>query len=118
LIWLQATRVIEQIISESPKHGFIDLDGHFGQWAAPAAGFFSSKGEIIATLDGDGQNDPNDLPRLIALLPGGNTDMVNEIRTKRQDNLTRMVPLRTANGFRNYVARGNVPDVGCSTRAF
>ena len=117
MIWLQATRVFEQIISESPKHGFIDLDGHFGQWAALAAGFFSSKGEIIATLDGDGQNDPNDLPRLIGFLLGGNTDMVNGIRTKRQDNLTRMVPWRIANGFRNWVTRENVPEVGCSARA-
>lgn len=111
-------RVLEQITQESRNHRFIDLNGHFGQSAALAAGFVCARGEVIATLDGDGQNDPHDLPLLIGRLLGGSADMVNGVRTRRHDNLVRRISSRIANGFRNWLTREHITDVGCSIRVF
>ncbi len=85
-----------------------------GQTAALAAGFAAARGELIATLDGDGQNDPADLPRLIAALE--RADVANGVRTHRQDAWHRKLSSRVANGFRNWATGERVTDVGCSLR--
>jgi dolichol-phosphate mannosyltransferase len=85
-----------------------------GQTAALAAGFAAARGEVIATLDGDGQNDPADLPRLLAAL--GAADVVNGVRTQRQDSWLRKLSSRIANGVRNWATGERVSDVGCSLR--
>jgi dolichol-phosphate mannosyltransferase len=85
-----------------------------GQTAALDAGFRAARGEVIATLDGDGQNDPADLPRLLAALAGA--DVVNGVRTNRQDAWHRKLTSRVANGFRNWATDERVTDVGCSLR--
>ena len=111
-------QVLKQITQESRNHRFIDLNGHFGQSAALVAGFVCARGKLIATLDGDGQNDPHDLPSLIERLLDGSVDMVNGVRTKRQDNLVRRISSHIANGFRNWFTQEHITDVGCSIRAF
>lgn len=80
-------RVLAQITQESQNHRFIDLDGHLAQSVVLVAGFVRARDEFIATLEGDGQNDPHDLPRLTRFLLDGNVDIINGVRTKRQDNL-------------------------------
>jgi dolichol-phosphate mannosyltransferase len=85
-----------------------------GQSAAFAAGFQAARGEIVATLDADLQNDPADLPRLLAALH--HADVVNGVRVGRRDGLVRRVSSRIGNGFRNWVTRESVTDVGCSLR--
>ncbi|OPY67421.1 MAG: Undecaprenyl-phosphate 4-deoxy-4-formamido-L-arabinose transferase [Syntrophorhabdus sp. PtaU1.Bin002] len=81
-------------------------------------GFQNTVGDIIATLDGDGQNDPADIPRLITLLQEHNADMVNGVRSKRNDSFVRKISSRIANGFRNWVTGDNITDVGCALRVF
>ncbi|OPY68195.1 MAG: Undecaprenyl-phosphate 4-deoxy-4-formamido-L-arabinose transferase [Syntrophorhabdus sp. PtaU1.Bin050] len=103
---------------KNPRHRFILLAGNFGQSAALSVGFQNTVGDIIATLDGDGQNDPADIPRLIALLQEHNADMVNGVRSKRNDSFVRKVSSRIANGFRNWVTGDNITDVGCALRVF
>jgi dolichol-phosphate mannosyltransferase len=85
-----------------------------GQTAALDAGFRSARGEVIATLDGDGQNDPADLPRLLAAL--ANADVVNGVRANRQDTWSRKLSSRIANATRNWATGERVTDVGCSLR--
>jgi dolichol-phosphate mannosyltransferase len=92
----------------------ISLAENAGQTAALAAGFAAARGEVIATLDGDGQNDPADLPRLLGALE--RADCVNGVRTQRQDTRVKKLASRIANAFRNWATHEAVSDVGCSLR--
>lgn len=85
-----------------------------GQTAALAAGFRAARGEVVATLDADLQNDPADLPRLLAALE--RADVVNGVRVGRQDSFVRRLSSRIGNGFRNWLTHEDVSDVGCSLR--
>lgn len=109
--------VLDRLCRDDPHHRFLELDGNFGQSAALAAGFGAARGDTIATLDGDGQNDPRDLPRLLDRLDQGDVDMVNGVRQKRRDSFLRRISSRIANGFRNWATEERVSDVGCSIRA-
>jgi glycosyltransferase involved in cell wall biosynthesis len=92
----------------------IRFDGNQGQSAALDAGFRAVRGEFTVTLDADLQNDPADIPRLLEALD--RADVVNGVRMKRRDSLVRKISSRIANGFRNWVTRESVTDVGCSLR--
>ncbi len=85
-----------------------------GQSAALDAGFRAVRGEITATLDADLQNDPADLPRLLAALD--EADVVNGVRATRRDSWVRKLSSRIGNGFRNWMTGESVTDVGCSLR--
>jgi len=100
------------------KVRFVSFDKNKGQTAAFIAGFRNSKGKYIATLDGDMQNDPADLPSLFNEIEKGEFDMVNGIRAKRQDNFIRKISSKIGNGFRNWLTNESVSDVGCSIRIF
>lgn len=86
-----------------------------GQSAALDAGFRFARGEVVVTLDADLQNDPADIPRLLAHL--GEYDVVSGVRTHRQDTWVRKVSSRVANRIRNWATRESVTDVGCTLRA-
>lgn len=109
---------IEELHSKDHRHRYISFSRNEGQSAALCAGFSESKGDIIATLDGDGQNDPADLPMLITMIQEGKCDMANGYRIKRRDGLVRRISSRIANSFRNFATGRTIRDVGCSTRAF
>lgn len=97
-------------------HRYIALDRNHGQSAAFMAGFRAARATWIGTLDGDGQNDPVDLPRQLARALETGVDMVNGIRAKRRDSLVRKISSRIGNGVRNWFTGRTVRDVGCSTR--
>ena len=90
------------------------LDCNHGQSTALEAGFRSARGDVIATLDGDLQNDPADIPRMLALLD--RADVVNGVRANRRDSSVRRLASRVANGFRNWLTGETIADVGCSLR--
>jgi glycosyltransferase involved in cell wall biosynthesis len=90
------------------------LDHQCGQSTALEAGFSVVRGEITATMDGDLQNDPADLPKLLARLD--DADVVNGVRTNRHDSWVRLLSSKIGNGFRNWVTGENITDVGCSLR--
>ena len=90
------------------------LDRCCGQSAALEVGFRAARGEITATLDGDLQNDPADIPRLMAHLDAA--DVVNGVRRDRHDSWVRKLSSRIGNGFRNRLTGESVTDVGCSLR--
>jgi glycosyltransferase involved in cell wall biosynthesis len=105
---------LREIAARDPRVRIVTLDANHGQSAAFEAGFRRARGEFVATLDADGQNDPADLPKLLAHVT--EADVVNGVRTVRQDSVVRRLSSRIANGFRNRVTRESVRDVGCSLR--
>ena len=106
--------IMRGLARKDPRVRVVALDGNHGQSAALEAGFRAARGEVVATLDADLQNDPADLPRLLACL--GRADVVNGVRQKRRDSRVRLLSSRIANGFRNWATGESVTDVGCSLR--
>ncbi len=88
-----------------------------GQSAGLASGFRAARGELVATLDADLQNDPADLPRLLAKLDEG-WDVVSGVRRNRQDSWVRRASSRIANAVRNRATDEAITDVGCSLKAY
>jgi glycosyltransferase involved in cell wall biosynthesis len=87
-----------------------------GQTAAMAAGFRLARGKAVVTLDGDLQNDPRDVPRMVEMLK--DWDAVCGIRVERQDNWWKQFSSRIANGFRNWATGDSIVDTGCTLKAF
>ena len=105
------------------RHGWkvrvISLRRNFGQTAALQAGIDASRGEIIATLDGDLQNDPGDLPRMVEELRARDLDLLAGWRRNRQDGLLpRRLPSRIANWLIVRVTGVRISDYGCGTKVF
>src|SRR5262249_45011459 len=91
---------------------------NFGQTAAFDAGFRAATGDILVTMDGDLQNDPNDIPAMIQRLEDG-CDMVAGWRYKRKDGaLLRKVPSRIANWLIRRMTQAPIHDRGCSLRVY
>ena len=91
---------------------------NYGQTPAMAAGFQYAKGKIMITLDGDLQNDPADIPKLVAKVEEG-YDLVSGWRKNRQDNrLTRLLPSKIANWMIGGVTGVKLHDYGCSLKAY
>ncbi len=99
-----------------PRIRALRLVQHRGQSAALWAGFQASRGQFIATLDGDLQNDPADLPKLLAALE--NCDLACGVRARRQDNFRRRLSTRIARWARRFVLGVDFQDTGCNLRAF
>jgi glycosyltransferase involved in cell wall biosynthesis len=96
----------------------IRLRSNFGQSAALAAGFDLAAGELIVTMDGDQQNDPADIPRLLDKLKDG-YDVVSGWRWQRQDPLwSRRVPSRLANALISWITGVHLHDYGCALKVY
>jgi dolichol-phosphate mannosyltransferase len=92
-----------------------------GQSAALRTGMTAAHGRIVVTLDGDGQNDPADIPKLLAILRGpdaGNVGVVSGVRAKRQDTYSRKLASRLGNAVRAALLRDGASDTGCGLKAF
>ncbi len=109
---------LQKLQTINSEHRFIALNRNYGQSMALAVGITRARGKIFITLDGDGQNNPADIPKMLYLLKNNNLDMVNGIRVKRKDNWIRKISSKIANNFRNWVTKENIRDVGCSLRVF
>lgn len=97
----------------------LDLDGNFGEAAALSAGFHGARGDIIVTLDGDGQNDPGDIPQLLSALDQPGIAVVSGRRIdRREDTLLRVWPSRLANHCIARVTRLPTHDCGCGLKAY
>ena len=115
-----------EITALMPAHGFLRLlrhDRRCGKTAALRTGIAAARGEWIATMDGDGQNDPADIPAMLALATPGDSHLVAGplvagIRLRRHDTLSRRIATRVANGFRQAVLADHCPDTGCGLKAF
>lgn len=92
-----------------------------GQSAAVHSGVLAARGTICATLDGDGQNPPAELPGLVAPLLAPGSDRIGLVagqRVGRQDTLSRRLASRLANGLRSRILKDGTRDTGCGLKAF
>ena len=106
--------VLRQLASEDPRVQVLGLSKQSGQSAALAHGFAAARGEILVTLDADLQNDPADIPRLLAALE--DLDMVIGVRAARHDSWVRRVSSRVANGVRSRILDDGASDTGCALK--
>jgi dolichol-phosphate mannosyltransferase len=90
---------------------------NFGKAAALAAGFANARGETVVTIDGDLQDDPAEIPRLLAKLDEG-FDLVSGWKTRRRDPITRRVPSRLFNWAAGRVAGVRLHDMNCGLKAY
>ena len=113
-----STEVLTDLASKRVDLKAVILRRNYGQTPAMAAGFETAAGKIIVTLDGDLQNDPADIPMLLAKLNEG-YDLVSGWRRKRQDAaLTRLLPSKIANIIIAKVTGVRLHDYGCSLKAY
>jgi len=101
-----------------PHVRIIRLRRNFKQTAAMQAGIDAARGSVIATLDGDLQNDPIDIPRMVGRLLDEDLDLVAGWRKDRQDDLLRKIPSRIANRLIARMTGVHLRDYGCSLKVF
>ncbi len=108
---------LENVRARDPRWVLVGLRRNFGQTAAMSAGFDHARGDVIVTLDGDLQNDPADIPRLLALAK--DFDVVSGWRRRRQDPfLRRRLPSMLANWLISRVTGIRLHDFGCTLKAY
>ena len=103
-------------IRRTPETRVLRFEKNTGQSAAMYEGVHAARGETIVLLDGDLQNDPADIPRLLAEIEIG-ADLVCGYRRKRRDNLAKKISSRVANTIRSRITKDGVRDTGCSLKA-
>lgn len=114
----RTAEVLERLSRDIPELVGVVLRKNYGQTAAMAAGFDVAQGEVIVSLDGDLQNDPADIPMLLAKLREG-YDLVSGWRHQRQDAaLQRKLPSKIANRLIGRVTGVRLHDYGCSLKAY
>jgi glycosyltransferase involved in cell wall biosynthesis len=112
------TALLKRLAQDRSDLRAVLLRRNYGQTAAMAAGFHHAQAPVIVTLDGDLQNDPADIPNLLAKLEEG-YDLVSGWRKNRQDAaLTRLLPSKLANGLISKVTGVALHDYGCSLKAY
>ncbi len=110
---------LRRLAAHDDRVRVVSLARHQGQSAALAAGWTAAHGEVVVTLDADGQNDPADAPRLVDLLREDPTLAgVAGVRTGRRDGPWKLVQSRVANTFRNWITGDRLRDTGCGLKAF
>lgn len=111
--------VLRQLQEQEPRLRVVQFRRNFGQTAAFAAGFDYARGEIVVTLDADGQQDPADIPSLLKAMEEGDYDLVNGWRQNRKEPfLTRKLPSMVANWLIANASNVHLHDRGCSLKAF
>ena len=118
-------KTLERLLALSHKLSQLRVIRHrkrCGQSTAIHTGVKAAIGSLIATLDGDGQNDPADIPRLLEVFKPRDTAMDLQLvmghRRKRKDSLVRRVSGRVANRVRGYLLKDRTPDTGCGLKVF
>jgi dolichol-phosphate mannosyltransferase len=114
LIAQNAGNELSEFSSGSGRIHLVEVNGTDieGKEAALKAGFRIVKGDVVITMDGDLQNDPADIPKMLEKLK--ECDMVCGIRTPRRDIWQKRVASKIANWFRNWVTGDNIKDAGCA----
>jgi glycosyltransferase involved in cell wall biosynthesis len=109
-------QILKNLVLQKSYLRAIFFKKNYGQSSAFDAGFKAAKGQFVITLDGDGQNDPKDIPRLIELIR--DCDLVCGIRLKRKDSLTKRLTSKLANFVRSRLCEDGVQDTGCSLKVY
>jgi glycosyltransferase involved in cell wall biosynthesis len=105
--------------AEIPQLRVLRHSRNLGQSRGIRSGVQGARGEIVVTLDGDGQNDPADIPKLLSVLRADpETAMVSGVRVRRRDSASRRLASRLGNGFRRTLLGDGAADTGCGLKAF
>jgi len=112
----ESRKVLKEMISQYPQIHILGFRKNCGETAAIAAGLKEAKGQIVITIDGDLQNDPKDIPRMLEYLK--DYDMVTGWREKRDDPWIKRISSKIANGIRNWLSRETIRDSGCTLRVY
>ncbi len=114
----QTARILETLVNRDPRVLFIRLRKNFGQTAALKAGFDHAEGEIIISMDGDLQHDPEEIPNFLKKMEEG-YDIVSGWRQERKDSfLTRRIPSRIANWLMYRLSGVKLHDFGTTFKAY
>lgn len=117
----ETATALNELVTAYTSIRFITHKKNYGQSIAVITGVKHAKGEWIATLDGDGQNDPNDIVKLIEIAmqqhPQKNI-LIAGHRQKRQDNWSKKISTKIANTIRSKLLKDNCPDTGCGLKVF
>lgn len=112
------TEVLDNLASRDHRVTVVHLMRNYGQTTAMMAGFDQARGDIVVAMDGDSQNDPADIPRLLAKMQEGYT-VVSGWRKNRKDALlTKVIPSKVANRIISLVTGVRLHDHGCSLKAY
>ena len=107
--------------AEIPALRVLSHDRNIGQSRAIRSGVYAARSQIVVTLDGDGQNDPADIPKLLAIfreVTDPHLGMVSGVRVKRQDSVAKKLASGAANYLRRNLLNDLATDVGCGLKAF
>jgi undecaprenyl-phosphate 4-deoxy-4-formamido-L-arabinose transferase len=96
----------------------VELSRNYGQHSAIFAGFQTSTGDIVVTLDADLQNPPEEIPRLVETMEAGNYEVVGTIRQMRQDSVFRKTASKIVNAMTRRITGVQLNDWGCMLRAY
>ena len=111
-----SSEILDRLASEHRAVTVLHFDRNYGQSAGFDAGFKRSSGALVVTMDGDLQNDPEDIGLLLSY--ANDYDLVCGWRTERHDTVMRKISSRVANVVRNAVTGDRVHDTGCSLKIF
>jgi glycosyltransferase involved in cell wall biosynthesis len=114
----ETPKMLAEAMKQKPWLRVIKLACNSGQSAAFEAGFEAARGELIATIDADLQNDPEEIPRLLSLLDEHKVDMITGWRKERQDTPFRRWQSRQANRIRNWITQETVNDSASSLKIY
>lgn len=109
---------LRQAASRFPEISVLRIIKNSGQTAAFEAGFRRARFRLVATMDGDLQIDPADLPRMVHQLETGGVDFVYGWRKSRRDPLLKRISTRIANRVRDWLTGESIPDTGCPLKVF
>lgn len=114
-----SAEVMETLQADYPNLKPLYLRRNYGQTVAMQAGFDHAQGSIFVTLDADLQNDPEDIPKLLAHMEKTNADVVSGWRKNRKDSaLRKNIPSRIANKFIAWLTHIKLHDLGCALKAY
>jgi glycosyltransferase involved in cell wall biosynthesis len=113
-----SSELLDELAGEDPRVAVVHFSRNFGQTAALMAGLDLAAGEVVVTLDGDLQNDPADIPRLLAKLEEGYDVCTGWRKDRRDAAFTRVWPSKVANRIISLITGVHLHDVGCTLRAY
>jgi undecaprenyl-phosphate 4-deoxy-4-formamido-L-arabinose transferase len=108
---------LERLHKEDPRIRAVRFKRNFGQHPAMHAGLSRARGDVVVTMDGDLQNEPEDIPRLVEAIEAG-YDVASGRRLARKDPLGRALPSRVINGMLRRFTRVDISDFGCAFNAY
>ncbi len=110
--------IIEALAARDPAVGYVRFRRNFGKSAALDAGFRRARGEVVVTMDADLQDDPQEVPRLLAALEEGHLDVVSGWKRKRHDPLGKTLPSKLFNAVVRRLTGLKLNDFNCGLKAY